>query len=99
MQGQVLVKNEYVGVSFTDTYFRSGLYPRPSYPAGLGEEGAGTVVAVGPGKPLEISRPTRVSGLEHKAWFETSKHATVMLFFAPRSPGGLRPLAHTPLDK
>jgi NADPH2:quinone reductase len=50
VQGQVLVKNEFIGVNFIDTYFRSGLYPRPSYPSGLGEEGAGTVEAVGPGE-------------------------------------------------
>jgi NADPH2:quinone reductase len=45
----VLVRNEYIGVNFIDTYFRSGLYPRPAFPSGLGEEGAGTVEAVGPG--------------------------------------------------
>jgi hypothetical protein len=37
-------------VNFIDTYHRSGLYPRSSFPAGLGEEGAGTVVEVGPGE-------------------------------------------------
>jgi NADPH2:quinone reductase len=51
----VLVKNEFIGVNFIDTYFRSGLYPRPSYPSGLGEEGAGTVEAVGPGEELQAS--------------------------------------------
>lgn len=35
-------------VNFIDTYFRSGLYPR-QLPTGLGEEGAGTVEAVGAG--------------------------------------------------
>lgn len=48
-EGQVLVANEYIGVNFIDTYFRSGLYPRTSFPSGLGEEGAGVVEAVGPG--------------------------------------------------
>lgn len=37
-------------VNFIDTYHRSGLYPRSTFPAGLGEEGAGTVVEVGPGE-------------------------------------------------
>jgi hypothetical protein len=41
-------------VNFIDTYHRSGLYPRTTFPAGLGEEGAGTVVEVGPG---ECSQP------------------------------------------
>jgi NADPH:quinone reductase-like Zn-dependent oxidoreductase len=54
MQGQVLVRNEYIGVNFIDTYFRSGLYPRAAFPSGLGEEGAGTVEAVGPGGFLDM---------------------------------------------
>jgi NADPH:quinone reductase-like Zn-dependent oxidoreductase len=45
-------------VNFIDTYHRSGLYPRASFPAGLGEEGAGTVAEVGPGK-VEISMQRR----------------------------------------
>ncbi|HEX7827314.1 MAG TPA: quinone oxidoreductase, partial [Mycobacterium sp.] len=27
--GEVLIKAEAIGVNFIDTYFRSGLYPRP----------------------------------------------------------------------
>lgn len=46
--GQVLVKVAAAGVNFIDTYFRSGVYPRP-VPFGLGSEGAGTVEAVGDG--------------------------------------------------
>jgi NADPH2:quinone reductase len=46
--GELLVRNEAVGVNFLDTYFRSGLYPR-SYPCGLGNESAGVIEAVGPG--------------------------------------------------
>lgn len=46
--GQVLVRNEAVGLNFIDTYHRSGLYTIP-LPTGLGNEGAGTVVAVGEG--------------------------------------------------
>ncbi|OEC32962.1 NADPH2:quinone reductase [Pseudomonas cuatrocienegasensis] len=42
--GQVRVRNEAVGVNYIDTYFRSGLYPPPCLPSGLGTEGAGTVV-------------------------------------------------------
>jgi NADPH2:quinone reductase len=49
-----VVRNEYIGVNFIDSYFRSGLYPRPSFPSGLGEEGAGTVEAVGPGEPFHL---------------------------------------------
>ncbi|MBV9931931.1 MAG: quinone oxidoreductase [Alphaproteobacteria bacterium] len=46
--GQVLVRNEAVGLNFIDTYHRSGLYKVP-LPSGLGNEGAGTVLAVGEG--------------------------------------------------
>lgn len=45
--GEVLVKNDFVGVNFIDTYFRSGLYPAPSFPYILGREAEGTIVATG----------------------------------------------------
>lgn len=44
---EVLVKNKYGGVNYIDTYFRTGLYPAPSWPLVLGQEGVGTVAAVG----------------------------------------------------
>jgi NADPH2:quinone reductase len=47
-EGQVLVRLEAIGVNFIDTYKRSGLYSLP-LPFVVGEEGAGTVEAVGPG--------------------------------------------------
>ncbi|KAG2025617.1 hypothetical protein GB937_002873 [Aspergillus fischeri] len=47
-EGQLLVKNNISGINYIDTYFRTGLYPAPK-PEVLGREGAGTVVALGPG--------------------------------------------------
>lgn len=47
-EGQVLVRQEAIGVNFIDTYKRSGLYSLP-LPFVVGEEGAGTVEAIGPG--------------------------------------------------
>lgn len=44
---EVRVRNQAIGLNFIDTYFRSGLYPSPSLPSGLGTEGAGVVEAVG----------------------------------------------------
>ncbi|HXR02276.1 MAG TPA: NADPH:quinone reductase [Pseudomonas sp.] len=44
---EVLVRNKAIGVNFIETYFRTGLYPAPSMPSGLGNEGAGVVEAVG----------------------------------------------------
>ena len=46
--GQVLVKIAAAGVNFFDTQLRSGLYKFGPLPVALGNEGAGTVVAVGP---------------------------------------------------
>lgn len=45
--GEVVVRHHAVGLNYIDTYHRSGLYPLPAYPAVLGMEGAGVVVAVG----------------------------------------------------
>jgi len=47
--GEVRLTQKAIGVNFIDTYFRSGLYPLPSVPCGLGSEGAGIVDAVGRG--------------------------------------------------
>ena len=46
--GEALVRQHAVGLNFIDVYFRTGLYPQP-LPAGLGQEGAGVVEAVGEG--------------------------------------------------
>ncbi|HVU43223.1 MAG: quinone oxidoreductase [Xanthobacteraceae bacterium] len=49
-QGQVRVKQHAAGVNFIDTYFRMGMYPSPvGLPFTAGNEGAGEVIAVGPG--------------------------------------------------
>jgi NADPH:quinone reductase len=51
-QGQIRIKQHACGINYIDTYFRSGLYPPPppqTYPFVAGNEGAGEVVAVGPG--------------------------------------------------
>ncbi len=47
--GEALIKHEAVGLNYIDVYFRSGLYKAPHMPLTIGMEGAGTVVAVGPG--------------------------------------------------
>jgi NADPH2:quinone reductase len=46
--GEILIRQEAVGVNFIDTYHRSGLYPLP-LPSGIGQEGAGLVESVGDG--------------------------------------------------
>lgn len=44
---EVRVANRAIGLNFIDTYYRTGLYPPPALPSGLGTEGAGVVEAVG----------------------------------------------------
>jgi NADPH2:quinone reductase len=61
--GQALVRLEAAGVNFIDVYKRTGLYTVP-LPATLGEEGAGTVVAVGEGA-AEVSLGDRVAWAGH----------------------------------
>ncbi|MFZ4604782.1 MAG: quinone oxidoreductase family protein [Caulobacter sp.] len=46
--GEILIRQEAVGLNFIDTYQRTGLYPVP-FPAVLGLEGAGVIEAVGEG--------------------------------------------------
>ena len=48
-ENEVQVENRAIGINYIDTYIRSGLYPPPSLPSGLGNEGAGVVVKVGRG--------------------------------------------------
>ncbi|KAI8317553.1 putative quinone oxidoreductase [Colletotrichum sp. SAR11_240] len=58
-EGQVLVRNEYAGINYIDTYFRTGLYKAP-LPQVLGREGAGTVVSAHPSVSSSFSPGDRV---------------------------------------
>lgn len=51
--GDVVIKIQYGGVNFIDTYFRKGLYPIKSVPYTMGLEAAGTVV----GLPIDQTDP------------------------------------------
>ncbi|WP_130833353.1 quinone oxidoreductase [[Erwinia] mediterraneensis] len=44
---EVQVENKAIGLNYIDTYVRSGLYPVPELPSGLGTEAAGVVKKVG----------------------------------------------------
>lgn len=46
--GEVLIRQDAIGLNFIDTYYRTGLYPAP-LPIELGSESVGVIVAVGPG--------------------------------------------------
>ncbi|MCY4026010.1 MAG: quinone oxidoreductase [Acidobacteria bacterium] len=47
--GEAVIRQTAAGLNFIDVYFRTGLYPAPSFPATIGNEGAGVVEAVGDG--------------------------------------------------
>ncbi|HET6201932.1 MAG TPA: quinone oxidoreductase [Planctomycetota bacterium] len=47
--GEARVRQRAVGVNFIDVYHRTGLYPLPALPHGIGVEAAGVVEAVGKG--------------------------------------------------
>jgi len=70
-EGEVLLKQEAVGLNYIDIYHRSGLYPLPSLPGIPGMEGAGIVEAVGEGV-TEVSAGDRVAyaGLPPGAYAE-----------------------------
>ena len=46
--GEARIAHTAIGLNFIDAYYRTGLYPL-ALPSGLGSEGAGTVISVGPG--------------------------------------------------
>jgi NADPH2:quinone reductase len=48
-ENEIQVENKAIGINYIDTYIRSGLYPPPSLPSGLGTEAAGVVSKVGSG--------------------------------------------------
>jgi NADPH2:quinone reductase len=51
---EIQVENKAIGINYIDTYIRSGLYPPPSLPSGLGTEAAGVVSKVGQGKHIKV---------------------------------------------
>ena len=52
--GEAVIQVAAAGVNYIDTYHRAGLYLLP-LPVTLGQEGAGTVTATGPG--ADVQRP------------------------------------------
>ena len=50
--GEALIRHHAVGLNYIDVYFRTGLYKAPNMPLIIGQEGAGTVTAVGAGVTL-----------------------------------------------
>ncbi|KAB5577899.1 hypothetical protein GE09DRAFT_1214110 [Coniochaeta sp. 2T2.1] len=66
-EGEVLVKNEYIGVNYIDTYFRTGLYKSP-LPLITGKEAGGTIVSSHPSLSSKFPPGTRVGYLHDRAY-------------------------------
>lgn len=78
-EGEVLVKNEYIGVNYIDTYFRSGLYPLPSTPYTLGREASGTILSLPPNPPSDLHLNARVVYTGQNAYAEYTAVPTTHL--------------------
>ena len=65
-----------------NSYFRSGVYNPPSFPYILGREGAGTIAALGPNAPSDLTVGARVSYMGQNAYAEytaaTSTYVTTL---------------------
>ncbi|KAF2861766.1 NAD(P)-binding protein [Piedraia hortae CBS 480.64] len=68
--GQVVVKNDYIGINYIDTYFRTGLYAAEQFPLILGREAEGTVVKVGPGEVYGLKVGDKVAYMSESTYAE-----------------------------
>jgi NADPH2:quinone reductase len=58
--GEAKIRHSHIGLNFIDVYHRNGLYKQPQLPFVPGSEGAGEVIAVGPGV-TEVEPGNRVA--------------------------------------
>jgi len=71
---QLLVKVEWGGVNFIDTYFRRGIYPTPDFPFTVGGEGSGTILSLPTDKEVLESKDYQDRGLkvgDRVVWFDS----------------------------
>ncbi|KAJ8067807.1 hypothetical protein OCU04_003403 [Sclerotinia nivalis] len=87
-EGEVLVKNEFVGINYIDTYFRTGLYPSPK-PEILGREAEGTIVSLGPSTTTNLKPNDRVVYMGTSTYAEYTVIPTSKVHIIPSelSPG------------
>ncbi|KAI0842148.1 NAD(P)-binding protein [Hypoxylon sp. FL0890] len=88
VEGQILVKNDYIGVNFIDTYFRTGLYTAPQFPYILGREAEGTIVKTGGGELYGLKEGDRVVWMADGAYAE---YSAVPAAKAVKIPEGIPP--------
>ncbi|KAI2471245.1 NAD(P)-binding protein [Annulohypoxylon bovei var. microspora] len=88
VEGQILVKNDYIGVNFIDTYFRSGLYPAAYFPYILGREAEGTIVKTGGGELYGLKEGDKVVWMADSAY---AQYTAVGASHAIKIPSSLPP--------
>jgi NADPH2:quinone reductase len=85
--GEVRVRHAACGLNFIDVYFRTGLYPQ-SLPGGLGQEGAGTIEAVGSGvSDFKVGDRVAYAGGPTGAYSEERNMSTTKLVKLPDAIG------------
>ncbi|KIW00460.1 uncharacterized protein PV09_07985 [Verruconis gallopava] len=83
-EGQILVKNEFTGINYIDTYFRTGLYPVPTgFPYILGRESSGIVQAIGSGNTYGFSVGDRVVYLNQHTYAQYTAADARMAYKLP----------------
>lgn len=68
--GDVLVRHAAISVDYVDIYQRSGLYPLPGLPSGIGLGAAGVIEAVGPGVTLPVGQRVAYCSVRPGAYAE-----------------------------
>ncbi|KAM5476188.1 NADPH:quinone reductase [Microsporum audouinii] len=92
-EGEVLVKNNLTAINLIDTYFRKGVYDSAK-PEILGKEGAGTVVALGPGaNPYNFAVGDRVAWIGGGGYAEYSTPPTTRVAKIPNGVSDEKVLA------
>ncbi|HEV3330307.1 MAG TPA: quinone oxidoreductase [Bryobacteraceae bacterium] len=82
---QALIRLKAIGVNFIDVYFRKGLY-KADVPIVLGNEGAGTVEAIGP-EVTEVAVGDRVAWAMHRGSY--AEYSVVPAAVLVKTPDGV----------
>ncbi|KAH6665108.1 hypothetical protein B0J14DRAFT_551078 [Halenospora varia] len=81
--GEVLIKNDFIGINFIDVNFRTGLYPAPK-PQILGVEAEGIIVSVSPnGETYGLKPGDRVVWIGSGAYAEYSTCSATKVHVIP----------------
>lgn len=85
-ENEIQVENKAIGINYIDTYIRSGLYPPPSLPSGLGTEAAGVVSKVG-------SKVTHIKAGDRVVYAQSALGAYSSVHNVPADKAAIRPNA------